>query len=147
MKALSLMAITAGLAWGWSAPAQNVPKGADPLRGRWAVVGAIGTDGKVTPLKQDDPRYFTFDFTAGKVTTRLKKLTIEGKYKLTPAKGISHIDIIRRRGKDAVTFQGIYALDGDRLKVCLAGAGHPRPKAFKAGKGVEFAVELKRVKE
>jgi uncharacterized protein (TIGR03067 family) len=51
------------------------------------------------------------------------------RYLLRPDKTPREIDIVRRGGAEEVSL-GIYALDGDRLKVCYAKAGNPRPKDF-----------------
>jgi uncharacterized protein (TIGR03067 family) len=55
---------------------------------------------------------------------------------LDPAAEPKTIDVIpdggRNRGERVL---GIYKLDGDRLTICMAAPGRPRPKEFQAGKG------------
>jgi uncharacterized protein (TIGR03067 family) len=122
-------------------------KDADRIRGVWTAVAKFDEDGKSKEIKPDDPMHFRFEFTADTMATILKSRSIEGKYKLDPSKSTKEIDVVRKiRGEDT-TFQGIYSLDGDKLKVCLAGTGNDRPKAFKAGEGIEFAVEMRKVKK
>jgi uncharacterized protein (TIGR03067 family) len=67
-----------------------------------------------------------------------------GEFKLDPAAKLKTIDLVRE-GKTAA---GIYELDGDTLKLCIAEPpGSARPAEMKAdGKGIAV-VTLKRVKE
>jgi len=55
---------------------------------------------------------------------------------LDPAREPKSIDVIpdggRNRGERVL---GIYKLDGDKLTICMADPGKPRPKAFQADKG------------
>lgn len=51
------------------------------------------------------------------------------RYALRPDKTPKEIDIVRAGGEEEVSL-GIYALDGDRLKLCYAKAGNPRPTEF-----------------
>jgi uncharacterized protein (TIGR03067 family) len=147
MRVGVLVALGVGLASATPSFADDAAKkDAEQLRGRWAAVGAIDDDGKLKAVAEDDPRYFTFEFTGDKLITRRANRTIEGTYKLDPSKQPKAIDVVRRRGGAEVLFQGIYAVDGDRLRVCLAGTGNGRPKEFKQAEGIEFAVELKRAK-
>jgi uncharacterized protein (TIGR03067 family) len=141
MSALAFLALAASLALA------DDKKDGKELRGTWTAVGHFGADGKLTAVAEDDPRHFTFEFGADKLVTKLKKRSIEGTYKLDPSKSPRQIDVVRRRGGEELTFKGIYAVEKGRLKVCLAGAGNDRPKEFKAGKNIEFAVELKRVEK
>jgi uncharacterized protein (TIGR03067 family) len=110
-------------------------------------VAKFDEDGKSKEIKPDDPMHFRFEFTADTMATILKSRTITGTYKLDPTKSPKEIDVVRKiRGENA-TFKGIYALDGDKLKLSLAGTGNNRPKAFKMGEGIEFAVEMRKVKK
>jgi uncharacterized protein (TIGR03067 family) len=146
MKAFAFVALAATLACPAPSRADDGKKDAEQIRGQWAAVGTLDADGKVKEIPEDDPRYFTFEFGADKLAVKRKKQTIEGTYKLDPSRNPKEIDVVRKlRGEDAL-FKGIYALEGDRLKFCLAGTGNDRPKEFKPGEGIEFAVVLKRVK-
>lgn len=146
MRAAAFVATSAVLACAALAWAEDNRKDAEQLRGQWTAVTAFDADGKSREIKEDDRNHFTFEFGVDTITTKLKTRALEGKYKLDSSKSPREIDIVRKRKDQELTFQGIYAIEGDRLKVCLAGAGHPRPKKFRSGEGIEFAVELKRVK-
>lgn len=121
-------------------------KEAEKLRGRWSVVSAIDESGKTKPVAEDDPAHFTFEFTADKLVVKLKKATLEGTYTLGPSKKPMEIDIVRKRGDREFDFKGIFSVENDKLMFCLAGTGNDRPKEFKQAEGIEFAVELKRIK-
>src|SRR5438874_5302776 len=69
------------------------------------------------------------------ITVDKVKVQAEGKemqvgYKLDPSKKPAHMDIIESSGGKDVVLQGIYALDGDNLKVCFAPPGEKRPTEF-----------------
>jgi uncharacterized protein (TIGR03067 family) len=126
-----------------------VAVGADAKRllGEWTAVGSYDADGKLEQLKDDDPRKFVFEFTADKLFTKLGKQTLEGSYQVNVLKNPIEIDVVRRRNNKDARFPGICVINGDQLKVCLAGTGRERPTEYKSGDGIEFAVLLKRVKK
>ena len=61
---------------------------------------------------------------------------------LDPTHDPKNIDVIpdggRNRGERVL---GIYKLDGERLTICMARAGQPRPTAFKAEKGSGWTLQ------
>jgi uncharacterized protein (TIGR03067 family) len=66
--------------------------------------------------------------------------------KLDPAKKPKAIDLTPLSGpSEGMTLQGIYTLDGDTLKMCLALPGANRPDAFAAGE-MRVLITLQRVK-
>jgi uncharacterized protein (TIGR03067 family) len=53
------------------------------------------------------------------------------------------IDIMDESGKaNAQTKLGIYELDGDKYKYCLAAAGKPRPKEFASPIGSDISLGI-----
>ena len=55
---------------------------------------------------------------------------------LDPSRDPKTIDVIPDGGKDrGERVLGIYKLEGDRLTICMAAPGQPRPREFKAEKG------------
>ena len=55
---------------------------------------------------------------------------------LDPSRDPRSIDVIPDGGKDrGERVLGIYKLEDDRLTICMAAPGQPRPKEFKAEKG------------
>jgi RNA polymerase sigma factor (sigma-70 family) len=160
VKAASVLLLAAGVLaggalsayWGAraeapAAPAAEAPReDADGIQGLWTVVADTDPDGDVKAIRPGDPTHFTVEFKGRKMTARSKKRTIEATYTLDPHKSPRHIDAVRPgKGGKELLFRGIYGLERDRLRVCLAGPGKERPREFKGGVDVEFAVELKRV--
>jgi uncharacterized protein (TIGR03067 family) len=64
------------------------------------------------------------------------------KIELNPTHDPKNIDVIpdggRNRGERVL---GIYRLDGERLTICMAVAGRPRPTGFKAEKGSGWTLQ------
>ena len=99
------------------------------LQGTWAVV-SVERDGK--PLKPDEIKNAKLVINGANYTLTLGEETIQGTYKLQPAKNPKAIDANRTKGPDqGKTVQGIYQLDGDTLKMCYHAPGKDsRPTAF-----------------
>ncbi len=69
---------------------------------------------------------------------------MEGEYKLDPAAKVKAIDLVR----EGRTSPGIYELDGDTLRICIAeGKDAKRPTEMKPNEKGMPVVTLKRVKE
>jgi len=63
------------------------------------------------------------------------------KIELDPSRDPKAIDVIPDGGQDrGERVLGIYKLEGDRLTICMAAPGQPRPKAFKAEKGSGYTL-------
>jgi uncharacterized protein (TIGR03067 family) len=76
------------------------------------------------------------------------KTVASGKFSIDATKRPKEIDIMDASGnKNEQTKLGIYEVDGDTYKYCLAPAGKPRPKEFvsKEGSGDSLGV-MKREK-
>jgi len=103
-------------------------------QGTWTVTSSI-YDGQPAPdaLVRSIERVVTGDHVVWK---RDGKSFSGTKVELDPAPEPKTLDVIpdggRNRGERVL---GIYRLDGDRLTICMAAPGQPRPKEFKAGKG------------
>ncbi len=123
-----------------AAIAAPIPKEKDkPKKDEVAILGVwelvtMEVNGMVLPAGGEMMR---FAFTDGKL-----KLTLVGKpkeqdatYKLDPAAAPKAIDIDEGKGRTSL---GIYDLDGDKLRICLAEGKTPvRPTEFKGvGKAV-----------
>mgnify|MGYP001015687329 CR=1 FL=1 len=122
MSMSRLLAVVAGLGLGGLSVAQDGSKqDSHGLRGTSTVVRVIDEQGKREVIAEDDPRHFSFEFTADKLTTRLQSASFERSYKLDPATSPTQIDVVQHAKGKEVPFLGIYALQDDRLEVCLAG--------------------------
>jgi uncharacterized protein (TIGR03067 family) len=116
-----------------------------PLAGKWEVIGGR-LQGDGLPLER-----MQFVFKDGKLTWwKDNHVALRQSYKIDPKKNPKTIDlfdcVFGDRFKDG-TWEGIYRIDGNRLKICLPvdiGA-RERPKEFKAGmKSNSMVLILKR---
>jgi uncharacterized protein (TIGR03067 family) len=84
----------------------------------------------LTPeMKKMNPQWI---ITADKITMRTQDRTQTGTYKLDPTKTPGEIDLIPLEGPEkGLTMPGIYAIEGDTLKICFTGPQQVRPKEFK----------------
>ena len=120
------------------------------FEGTWTVVG-LETKGKALPedaLKQINLKVM---FKGDKYTVEaMGEFAEEGTIKIDPTKKPAAIDLKITKGKDeGKSQQGIYELQGDTLKICMAPAGaEKRPTAFKSEEGSEIELfTLKRDKK
>jgi uncharacterized protein (TIGR03067 family) len=114
---------------------KEIVKEAVALQGRWEVVSSEfegkpasaayrpGTAFATVIVIEGDELYFTDNFTKSKPS----KFRIDAK--VQP----NSIDIGEDKG-ERKSGRGIYALDGDSLRLCLSGSGE-RPKEFKTTAG------------
>ena len=64
------------------------------------------------------------------------------KIELDPTRDPQNIDVIPDGGPNrGERVLGIYKLDGERLTICMAIAGQPRPTVFKAEKGSGWTLQ------
>jgi uncharacterized protein (TIGR03067 family) len=103
-------------------------------QGTWAVTSSI-YDGQ--PASEEVVRSITRIANDNHVVWKRDGKSFAGTtVQLDPAAEPKAIDVIpdggRNRGERVV---GIYKLDGDRLTICMAAPGQPRPKKFQADKG------------
>lgn len=111
----------------------------DRLQGSWTVT-ALELDGQKTPAST---------LPNARIVIKGKRFTSTGMgavYKgiveLDASKSPGHINMKFDAGPEkGNTNLGIYQLDGDHLKICLATRGNVRPSAFASSPGSGFAVE------
>jgi uncharacterized protein (TIGR03067 family) len=121
---LGLVVLLAGSsAWGGDAK-----KDRDKLQGTW-VVKSMTEGGKDVPPPAKDLK---LTFAGDRWTQKGGGDSQEGTYKLDPTKTPKHIDmVVQQDGKDALLGLGIYALEGDTLRVGMPkGLFSPRPTSF-----------------
>jgi uncharacterized protein (TIGR03067 family) len=106
-----------------------------PLEGRWRVV-AETRDGQRIPDKA--VRQFVLVLRDGQYATYIGNRIIEwGVVRVEPGQQPQTIDLTVAWG---ATMRGIYELNGDELRICLAPPGRPRPGAFNAPRRSNLAV-------
>ena len=116
------------------------------LEGTWATVSIEAAGQKVTEEEKIKTRKLTT--TGDKYRLKVGDETVQGTIEINPSKKPKTIDVKPDSGNNkGKTLLGIYELDGDSLKVCLAPAGKDRPTAFAtAAENAQQLVVYKREK-
>ena len=128
------------LAIGLLVAADNPGKGdLDKLSGTWLTVSLV-SDGKTLVGEKDPPKKgpaTKLAYEGNKWMVKVGDKTVAmGIFKIDATKTPKEIDIMDESGmKNDKTKLGIYELDGDSYKYCLAPAGKPRPTEFTSKEG------------
>jgi uncharacterized protein (TIGR03067 family) len=144
MRHWILLVVTAMLLLGADARTEDtVKKDQENLQGTWRVVVAE-KDGE--KRDREDLEKVQVVIAGDKLTIKDPRLGDEGMvYQLDPRKKPKEIDLGDAKTKEVI--RGIYALDGDELKVCFAEPGKARPTDFtakaKSGRILFVAKKLK----
>jgi uncharacterized protein (TIGR03067 family) len=121
-------------------------KDEDKVQGSWSVVSGE-KEGKKVPEGEFKDFRVTFG-AGGKLTASHDGKDVEATYKLDPAKKPRQIDVTISEGGMDQLFKGIYALEKDTLKLCLAHPPEERPTEFATQEGVRsMLLVLKRDKK
>lgn len=91
--------------------------------GQWQVTYSEDSGRKAPPEMLKNLR---FEFTAEKMLTQIADRKSESTYKLNPSTSPALIDFT----ENGHTKMGIYDLDGDALRICIAETGSERPTSF-----------------
>ena len=136
-------ALTIGRA---SAQGDAAKKELKKLEGTWATVSIEAAGQKVTDEDKIKTRKLTT--TGAKYTLKVGDETVQGTIEINPTKKPKTIDVKPDSGTNkGKTLLGIYELDGDSLKLCLAPPGKDRPTAFAtAAENAQQLVVYKREK-
>lgn len=120
----------------------------DRFKGTWALEKFETSYAPALPQSEVEKVRAAFD--GNKLTMTLESMTIsEATFKLDPSKKPGHIDVTPTTGpnKGKVSL-GIYAFEGDKLKLCVASPGEKRPTDFKVDKALKAGLLiLKREKK
>ncbi len=139
MRAKMLLVVVAASLLGAPAAADDATK--EALDGTWVVVSSMRNGKADDEIKGDK-----VTFKDGTVTVQTKKKEEKGKFKVDRSKPPATIDITPE-GDDG-PMVGIYKIEGDTLKICLAEPGAGRPTEFAAKEGSKtMLLELKREKK
>jgi uncharacterized protein (TIGR03067 family) len=144
MKCWFCVIVGVGLFLGASAAPQDAAKkDQERLQGVWQVVSL---ERDRMPAPQEEIKALKLMVKGDKIShPGPGGKTEEGNFKLDPSQKPTAIDIMPLTGKNSgKTLPGIYSIEGDMLKICVAKGHHvARPTGFKGGDGVVFLV-LKR---
>src|SRR5262249_13193202 len=146
MKPICLLIVTIGVLMATDGPAKDGPTKDAPskddsskmdlakLRGTWLTVSLVN-DGKTitdekSPPKEGPVTKLAYDGNKWMIKVG-DKTVASGIFKIDVTKRPKQIDIMDASGlKNDKTKLGIYEIDGDTYKYCLAPAGKPRPTEF-----------------
>jgi uncharacterized protein (TIGR03067 family) len=153
MKTLCLFILATGALMATDNPPKEgtAKSDLDKLGGTWLTISLVN-DGKTlvdekTPPKEGPMTKLVYEGTKWMIKVG-DKTVATGIFKVDSTKKTKEIDIMDETGtKNDKTKLGIYEIDGDTYKFCLAGAGKPRPTEFtsKEGSGHSLGV-MKREK-
>lgn len=125
-----VLIVSASVALAADAAAQD-KKEPDKLKGSWTVM-SYERDTKQLPA--DKAKEIKYDLADDKLTLKAGIGFTGGKehaVKLDATKKPKQIDITPADGRNkGKTFQGIYEIDGDKLKICVSAPDKDRPKEF-----------------
>lgn len=133
VKATCLLLVVAGVAMAWDGKDDR-----DKLHGTWATVSLV-SDGKalVDDKTPKDAPATKLIYEGDKWMIKVgDKVVAGGIFKIDATKSPKEIDVYDESGKkNDKTKLGIYELNGDVYKFCLAPAGKPRPTSFTSKEG------------
>ena len=142
MKMYALLLAAAGLLIAAEAPQDEATKKElEKMQGDWVMVESTH-DGK--KMSNEDVKLFKRTVKNDRYTiTRGGEVIGEGTFKLDPTKKPKTIEAVRTAGPDKdKPMLGIYEVEGDTYKVCLALPGEERPKAFESKEGTKHTVSI-----
>jgi uncharacterized protein (TIGR03067 family) len=128
-----------------SAPFKNkteLAKDSENLIGTWLLIEEDGL-----ALTQEVLARTMMRTGSGFKIKRGQDILLQGRFLIDSCQQPMHIDVEFITGREqGKTSLGIYNLDGDIYKECLAGIGKPRPKAFQFQPGINRLSVYRRVK-
>jgi uncharacterized protein (TIGR03067 family) len=98
------------------------------LQGTWAFVSEERGGKQVEP--PEEAKGATLTFQGDRAVFKQKGGGHEASFKLDPTRTPKEIDLTVEEGGKSAVHKGLYALEGDTLKMCLAHPPQPRPTAF-----------------
>jgi uncharacterized protein (TIGR03067 family) len=134
MRMLALMVAVAGLLRSGEGPSKSE---LDKYQGTWVLV-AEEFEGEAIPAGKMADRSYTIrgDKLLYNSNGKARSATV----KLDPSKTPKTYDLVRDDGLRSL--RGIYAWDGDTIKVCSADDQGPRPEAFKTEPGSKNRIQI-----
>lgn len=103
----------------------------DRLQGTWIVVSSV-KDGKVDEQRKG----VRVTYRDNTFTRIMPKANARGTFQLDPGPKAKTMNITYAEGPEkGQTWDGIYSLEGDTLKLCYAAVGKPRPSEFTSKEG------------
>src|SRR5262249_1817532 len=115
----------------------------EQLQGTWTVISM--EDGGTRPEERELAKKFKVAVQGKKLTFTYEKKVLVWSIEIDPMATPKTIDVMVTDGGETETALGIYALNGDDLKICI---DQKRPKEFKIipGSGKRLLTVLRRAK-
>jgi uncharacterized protein (TIGR03067 family) len=138
------MVLAIGLLGAADAKEDEIKKERKKMQGAWQVV-TFEVDGQ----KEEDAKEYKVIIKDDKYeVTRQDSVISKGTMKIDPTKKPKTMDVVVAEGDNqGQTLPGIYEVDGDTQKVCLAPPEQKRPTKFASETGTGYIyVEYKKVK-
>jgi uncharacterized protein (TIGR03067 family) len=111
-------------------------EGVASVDGTWRVIAGERNGEAVDILKDIQFKDARFIIKGNKITLKAPTMEQPGKLKLDPSKNPKAIEIVLNAGTDAErVFPGVYAVEGDKLKICLGTDSKARPSEFRTQPG------------
>jgi uncharacterized protein (TIGR03067 family) len=112
-------------------------KDLDKMQGEWAAVDMIRDGNKISA--DSAQAYFRSVQGESYAVSRYRKVQGKGTFKLDVSQTPRHIDATPDMPAGAKTLKGIYAWDGEKLKMNFGSPGGDRPKDFTCPEGSKQA--------
>jgi uncharacterized protein (TIGR03067 family) len=108
----------------------------EKLQGTWALVSEERGGRQVEPA---EAKGATLTFEGERAILKHGGLSQEARFKLDPTRTPKEFDLTtdEEDGK-AKVHMGLYALEGDTLRLCISHPPHPRPTAFASVAGAQW---------
>src|SRR5579872_2174418 len=141
MRSLCFLILATGAVMAADNPAKedSTKTELDKLKGTWLTVSLVN-DGKTLIDEKNPPKEGTIPKVVYDGTKWMlkqgDKTFVTGQFKIDPAKKPKQIDFMEDSDtKNDKLKLGIYEIDGDTIKFCLALPGKPRPTEFTSKEG------------
>lgn len=136
---IGLVLLGVGLSIGKTAGGNAVAEETRKLQGRWSVVESVDSGFK-TPDEELKRRRIVIE--GDRITLHIGNDKHEASFKIDPSKRMKEIDLTATTGiEKGEVVLGIYALEGDQLKLCIdSNPDSRRPSEFKSNKGSELVL-------
>jgi uncharacterized protein (TIGR03067 family) len=115
------------------------------FEGNWSYVSVIANG---DPAPEESVKNSRLEISGDKFTVKGSQTYHRGTFVVDPTVKPKTLDVTFSEGEqEGKTIKGIYELEGDRCKVCIALGDQPRPTEFASPAGSGYALEeLKRIK-
>jgi uncharacterized protein (TIGR03067 family) len=134
MKTSLLAALAVTSLWAAYATAGEAKKDLDKFQGTWVPV-RVEVNGKPSP--KESLESIKLEVKGDQFAITIGDMTVKGTLKLDPSQNPKAYDATGVRDGKEVKTVGIYAFEGEDLKLCYSAAPGARPKEFSSKGGTD----------